>query len=85
VDIPGLAPEPGSEAERLCLRLAGRNHTVAVPYATEAGRFQAAGLPTVVCGPGDIAQAHQPDEFITLDALGQGEHFLRELIEASAS
>lgn len=85
VDIPGLAPEPGSAAERLCLRLAGRNHTVAVPYATEAGRFQAAGLPTVVCGPGDIAQAHQPDEFITLDALGQGEHFLRELIEASAS
>ncbi|MEE7506456.1 acetylornithine deacetylase [Methylobacterium mesophilicum] len=85
VDIPGLAPEPGSAAERLCLRLAGRNHTVAVPYATEAGRFQAAGLPTVVCGPGDIAQAHQPDEFITLDALGQGEHFLRELIEVSAS
>ncbi|MBE7247551.1 acetylornithine deacetylase [Methylobacterium radiotolerans] len=85
VDIPGLAPEPGSEAEHLCLRLAGRNRTVAVPYATEAGRFQAAGLPTVVCGPGDIAQAHQPDEFITLDALGQGEHFLRKLIEVGAS
>ena len=85
VDIPGLAPEPGSAAEGLCLRLAGRNHTVAVPYATEAGRFQAAGIPTVVCGPGDIAQAHQPDEFITLDALGQGERFLRNLIEACAS
>ncbi|MWV26211.1 acetylornithine deacetylase [Methylobacterium sp. 2A] len=85
VDIPGLAPDPGSAAERLCLRLAGRNRTVAVPYATEAGRFQAAGLPTVVCGPGDIAQAHQPDEFITLDALGQGERFLRDLIEACAS
>ncbi|MCJ2054364.1 acetylornithine deacetylase [Methylobacterium sp. J-070] len=85
VDIPGLAPEPGSAAEGLCLRLAGRNHTVAVPYATEAGRFQAAGIPTVVCGPGDIAQAHQPDEFITLDALGQGEQFLRNLIEACAS
>ncbi len=85
VDIPGLAPEPGSAAEGLCLRLAGRNHTVAVPYATEAGRFQAAGIPTVVCGPGDIAQAHQPDEFITLDALGQGERFLRNLIEACES
>jgi acetylornithine deacetylase len=85
VDIPGLAPEPGSEAERLCLRLAGHNRTVAVPYATEAGQFQAAGIPTVVCGPGDIAQAHQPDEFITLDALGQGERFLRNLIEACAS
>ena len=85
VDIPGLAPEPGSEAERLCLRLAGRNRTVAVPYATEAGQFQAAGIPTVVCGPGDIAQAHQPDEFITLDALDRGERFLRNLIEAYAS
>jgi acetylornithine deacetylase len=85
VDIPGLAPEPGSEAEQLCLRLAGRNRTIAVPYATEAGRFQRAGIPTVVCGPGDIAQAHQPDEFITLDALGKGERFLRALIEASAS
>ncbi|WP_267427537.1 acetylornithine deacetylase [Methylobacterium sp. GC_Met_2] len=85
VDIPGLAPDPGSAAERLCLRLAGRNRTVAVPYATEAGQFQAAGLPTVVCGPGDIAQAHQPDEFITLDALGQGERFLRDLIGACAS
>ncbi|MCJ2071896.1 acetylornithine deacetylase [Methylobacterium sp. J-030] len=85
IDIPGLAPDLGSAAEALCLRLAGRNRTVAVPYATEAGRFQVAGLPTVVCGPGDIAQAHQPDEFITLDALGQGERFLRDLIEACAA
>ncbi len=47
VAVPGLAPEPGSEAERLALRLAQRNRTVSVPYATEAGRFQAAGIPTV--------------------------------------
>ena len=85
VAIPGLAPEPGSEAERLCLRLAERNRTVAVPYATEAGRFQGAGIPTVVCGPGSIAQAHQPDEFITLDALAAGERFLRRLIGACAA
>ncbi|GJD34273.1 acetylornithine deacetylase [Methylobacterium aerolatum] len=85
VAIPGLAPDPGSEAERLALRLAGRNHTVAMPYATEAGRFQAAGIPTVVCGPGDIAQAHQPDEFITLDALAGGEAFLRRLIAECAA
>ena len=62
---------------RAVFRIAARHHW--------AGRFQAAGLPTVVCGPGDIAQAHQPDEFITLDALGQGEHFLRKLIEVGAS
>jgi acetylornithine deacetylase len=80
VAVPGLAPEPGSEAERLALRVAGRNHTVSVPYATEAGRFQVAGIPTVVCGPGSIDQAHQPDEFITLAALAAGEAFMRRLI-----
>ena len=85
VAVPGLAPEPGSEAERLALRLAGRNATVSVPYATEAGRFQAAGIPTVVCGPGSIDQAHQPDEFITLDALDRGAAFLRRLLRACAA
>jgi acetylornithine deacetylase len=77
--VPGLVPEPGSEAERLALRLAGRNGTITVPFATEAGRFQAAGIPTVVCGPGSIDQAHQPDEYITLDELAAGEAFLRRL------
>ncbi|MCC0807282.1 acetylornithine deacetylase [Methylobacterium sp. W2] len=80
VAVPGLAPEPGSEAERLTLRVAGRNHTISVPYATEAGRFQVAGIPTVVCGPGSIDQAHQPDEYITLAALEAGEAFMRRLI-----
>ncbi|KQP15440.1 acetylornithine deacetylase [Methylobacterium sp. Leaf93] len=80
VAVPGLAPEPGSEAERLTLRVAGRNHTISVSYATEAGRFQKAGIPTVVCGPGSIDQAHQPDEYITLAALEAGEAFMRRLI-----
>ncbi len=79
-DVPGLAPEPGSEAERLAMRLSGRNHTIAVAYATEAGHFQRAGLPTVVCGPGSIDQAHQPDEYITLEQLGAGEAFMRRLM-----
>ncbi|MCJ2036068.1 acetylornithine deacetylase [Methylobacterium sp. J-068] len=80
VSVPGLAPEPGSMAERLALRVAGRNHTISVPYATEAGRFQVAGIPTVVCGPGSIDQAHQPDEYITLAALTAGEAFMDRLI-----
>ncbi|CAO4147404.1 Acetylornithine deacetylase [Methylorubrum aminovorans] len=84
VSVPGLAPDPGSEAEQLALRLAGRNATITVPYATEAGRFQRAGLPTVVCGPGSIDQAHQPDEFITLDELARGEAFMRRLVETCA-
>ena len=83
--VPGLAPEPGSEAERLAIRLTGRNATVTVPYGTEAGRFQAAGIPTVVCGPGTIDRAHQPDEYITLDELEAGAAFMRRLAESCAA
>jgi acetylornithine deacetylase len=79
-DVPGLAPDPGSEAETLVMRLAGRNSTIAVAYATEAGHFQRAGLPTIVCGPGSIDQAHQPDEFITLEQFAAGEAFMRRLL-----
>lgn len=80
VEVPGLAPEPGSEAERAALRAAGRNATISVPFGTEAGRFRNAGLPVVVCGPGSINQAHQPDEYITLEQLAAGEGFLRRVI-----
>ncbi len=62
--MPGLAPDPGSVAETLAMRLTNTNRTITVPYGSEAGRFQKAGIPTVLCGPGDIAQAHQPDEWI---------------------
>ena len=79
--VPGLAPEPGSLAARLCGDITGANATGTVPFATEAGRFQAAGIPTVVCGPGSIASAHQPDEFITLDELAAGETFMRRLAD----
>lgn len=85
ISVPGLAPEPGSEAERLALRLAGRNRTITVPFATEAGRFRDGGVPTIVCGPGSIDQAHQPNEYITLDELAAGEVFLRRLLAHCAS
>jgi acetylornithine deacetylase len=81
VFVPGLAPEPGSEAEQLALRLAGHNATATVPFATEGGRFQGARIPTIVCGPGSIDQAHQPDEYITLEDLAAGEAFMRRLTE----
>jgi acetylornithine deacetylase len=84
VSVPGLSPDPGSEAERLAMRLASRNRTISVPFATEAGQFQTAGIPTVVCGPGSVDKAHQPDEFIALDQLQAGEAFLRRLIRDCA-
>ena len=65
--MPGLKPEMDGEAERFVRRLTGDNASHVVSYGTEAGQFQSAGYSAVVCGPGDIAQAHQPDEFITLD------------------
>ena len=79
VEVPGLAPEPGSPAEALAFKASRRNATIAVSYATEAGRFQGAGIPTVVCGPGSIDQAHQPDEFVEESQLAEGVAFLRRL------
>jgi acetylornithine deacetylase len=77
--VPGLNPEPGSAAENLALKLARRNATMTVSYASEAGQFQAAGIPTIICGPGSIDQAHQPDEYIDIDQLAAGVTFMRRL------
>lgn len=77
VEVPGLAAEPGSPAETLALRLTQSNRTIAVSFATEAGQFQRAGLPTVVCGPGSIEQAHQPDEFVEIAQLEACVGFVR--------
>ena len=52
-----------------------------VAYATEAGIFQGTGVPTIVCGPGDIAQAHQPNEFILKSQLAACDAFLDRMIE----
>ena len=79
--VPALAPEEDGAAEALARRLTGDNGTHAVSYATEAGQFQERGYSVVVCGPGDIAQAHQGDEFIAIEQLQAGEQFLRRLID----
>jgi acetylornithine deacetylase len=81
VAMPAFAPERDSPAEALARRLTGANETSTVAFGTEAGHFQSAGIPTVVCGPGSIDQAHQPDEFISLDQVAAGERFLRHLAD----
>ncbi len=78
-DVPGLAAEPGSNAETLVMKIARANRTHAVSFATEAGQFQAAGLPTVVCGPGSIDQAHKPDEFLEDSQIKACIAFMRRL------
>lgn len=79
--VPGLVPEEGSAAEALVMALAKSNHTEVVAYGTEAGQFQEAGVPTVICGPGDIAQAHRPNEFIELSQVEACEAFMRRLLD----
>ena len=79
--VPPLMPEPGSPAEALALQLTGGNDTGAVSYGTEAGLFQVAGVPAVICGPGSIEQAHKPDEFVAVSELERCEGFLRRLGE----
>jgi acetylornithine deacetylase len=79
--VPSLDAGGESEAVSLALTLAGANATAAVSYGTEAGLFARAGCPAAVCGPGDIAQAHAPDEFIAEEQLDACMRFLARLAE----
>ena len=79
--VPGLAVEDASPAERLVMALTGDNRAIKVSYGTEAGKFQEAGASTVICGPGHIGQAHKPNEFIDLAQIEACEAFMRRLME----
>lgn len=79
-DLPMLKPEDQGAAERLARALTGDNGTHVVSYGTEGGHFQRGGYSAVVCGPGDIAQAHQPDEYIELSEFRAGLEFMERLV-----
>ncbi|MBL8561364.1 MAG: acetylornithine deacetylase [Gemmobacter sp.] len=79
--VPPLVPETHGAAEALVRRLTGDNGTSVVSYGTEAGQFQAEGYSAVVCGPGDIAQAHQPDEWLSVAQFEAGWRFMEALVE----
>ena len=74
-----LAPEEDGPAEALVRQLTGANAVGVVSYATEGGLFQEAGMSAVVCGPGSIDQAHQPNEFIKLSQVELCERFMARL------
>lgn len=78
--FPGLDTAESAPVTQLARALSGANRTAKVPFGTEAGLFHAAGIPTVVCGPGSIDQAHKPDEFVSLDQLAACDDFLMRLI-----
>lgn len=84
--IPGLDIDVDHEVVRLAKACAARNDHGKVAYGTEAGLFQGMGsIPTVVCGPGDIAQAHRPDEFIALEQIDKAGQFFENLTDRWAA
>jgi acetylornithine deacetylase len=79
---PGFSPEGNDEAKVLAANWSGSNTVGSVVYGTEAGIFRKIlGVPTVVCGPGDIAQAHQPNEYILASQIDACEAFMVRMVE----
>jgi acetylornithine deacetylase len=78
-EIPSFLGSAQDPVTRLAQRLSGEQGTTLVAFGTEAGLFKRSGIPTVVCGPGSITQAHQPDEYVSLEQLARCEAFMRGL------
>jgi acetylornithine deacetylase len=83
-EVPAFLGSASDAVTQLAQRLAGEEKTTLVAFGTEAGLFKSAGIPTVVCGPGSIEQAHQPDEFVSLDQLARCAAFMRGLTATTA-
>lgn len=79
-EVAGLERVARNPARDLVVELTGANAAGLVPFGTEAGLFQAIGVPSVICGPGAIAQAHKPDEYLEIDQLDQCLAFLSRLV-----
>ncbi|HEX9461573.1 MAG TPA: acetylornithine deacetylase [Alphaproteobacteria bacterium] len=83
--FPGLSTDEDAEVAQLAKSATGDNAAMGkVSFGTEAGLFDAAGIPTIVCGPGDIEQAHKPNEFVALEQVALCETFLRRIVERFA-
>ena len=83
-EIPSFLGSEQDAVTRLAMRLAGEPRTTNVAFGTEAGLFKNAGIHTVVCGPGSITQAHQPDEYVTLEQLARCQVFMEGLAQVRA-
>jgi acetylornithine deacetylase len=81
VQMPGMSLDPDHELTAIVKQLTGSNTTGRVSYGTEGGFYQNAHIPTIICGPGHIAQAHQPDEFVAQTELDACDAFIRRLGE----
>jgi acetylornithine deacetylase len=79
---PGMSAEESDAIVQLAVGLSRNKPNGAVSYGTEAGLFHQSGIPSVICGPGDIEQAHRPNEFVSLEQLAQCEQFMARLVES---
>ena len=82
-EVPSFLGSERDAVTQLAQRLSGEAGTTLVAFGTEAGLFKQAGIPTVVCGPGSITQAHQPDEYVSLDQLARCAAFMQGLAAAT--
>jgi acetylornithine deacetylase len=80
-EVPSFLGSLQDDITRLAMRLAGEQRTTLVGFGTEAGLFKQAGIRTVVCGPGSIVQAHQPDEYVSLEQLARCQAFMEGLAQ----
>ena len=78
-EVPSFLGSAADQVTRMAQRLSGEPGTALVAFGTEAGIFKMSGIPTVVCGPGSIVQAHQADEYVSLEQLARCQAFLRGL------
>ncbi len=82
-ELPGFGTQADSDFAKLIFDCVGHHNLGKVSFGTEASHFHAAGVPTIVCGPGHIAQAHQPNEWVAIDQLAHCERFLRNVISTA--
>lgn len=84
ISAPPLTASENNAAEALVRQLTGQNVAGVVAFAAEAGLFQEAGVPSVICGPGSIDQAHQANEYVSIDQLGECQDFIRKIAHWAA-
>jgi acetylornithine deacetylase len=83
-NIPPLTATNDNPAEALVRRLTGQNQALGVAFAAEAGLFQQAEIPSVICGPGSVDQAHQPNEFVKIVQIEECADFIRKIAQWAA-
>jgi acetylornithine deacetylase len=83
-EYPGLHTRNDEPVVRLVERALGQTERIRIGYSTEAGLFKTGGTPTVVCGPGHVAQAHKADEFVAVEQLDRCARFIQALIHEAA-